>query len=250
MYRVTGPLCGEFTGHAGLRCCLWSAPWINGWKNNRETGDLRRHRGHFDVIVEGVGSKQTLCKLDIYIYTYIYMYMYITNSPDNQQLWGSETSISHKNCIYSNLNWFELMHKMLFDLLHHINIWQASVLLSCGSTNMIWMWYSISNSCLNYHDDVIKWNHFLRYWPFVRGIHRSPVNSPHKGQWRGALMFSLICLWINGWVNNGEAGDLRRYRGHYDVIVMSEFFFCHTHCCLLQILQSHAHTNEEQQEKK
>ena len=45
---------------------------------------------------------------------------------------------------------------------------------------------------LQYHDDVIKWKHFSRYWPFVRGIHRSPVNSPHKGQWRGALMFSLI----------------------------------------------------------
>ena len=91
------------------------------------------------------------------------------------------------------------------------------------------------------HDDVIKWNFwtyasnnlcflwlswwrhqmefFPRYWPFVRGIHRSPVNSPHKGQWRRAL-FSLICTWINGWVNNREAGDLRRHRTHYDVIVM------------------------------
>ena len=39
------------------------------------------------------------------------------------------------------------------------------------------------------HDDVIKWIHFPRYWPFVRRIHRSPVNSPHKGQWRGALIF-------------------------------------------------------------
>ena len=47
-----------------------------------------------------------------------------------------------------------------------------------------------------------------------------PVNSPHKGQWRGALMFSLICVWINGWVNNREAGDFRRHLGHYDVIVM------------------------------
>ena len=56
---------------------------------------------------------------------------------------------------------------------------------------------------------------------FLRGIHRSPVNSPHKGQWRGALMFSLICVWINCWVNNREAGVLRRYRVHYDVIVMS-----------------------------
>ena len=72
------------------------------------------------------------------------------------------------------------------------------------------------------HDDVIKWKHFPRDWPFVRGIHRSPVNSPHKGQWRGALMFSLICVWKNGWVNNREAGDWRRYHGHYDVTVILE----------------------------
>ena len=71
-----------------------------------------------------------------------------------------------------------------------------------------------------WHDDVIKWKHFPRYWPFVRGIPRSPVNSLHKGQWRGALMFSLICAWINFWVNNREAGNLRRYHAHYDVIVM------------------------------
>ena len=73
-----------------------------------------------------------------------------------------------------------------------------------------------------YHDDVIKWKHFPRYWPFVRGIHRSPVNSPHKGQWRGALIFSWICARINGWVNNCEAGDMRRHRAHYNVLVMWE----------------------------
>ena len=72
----------------------------------------------------------------------------------------------------------------------------------------------------NEHDDVIKWKHFPRYWPFVRGIHRSPVNSPHKGQWRGALMFSLIWAWIHGWVNNRGAGDLGRHRAHYDITVM------------------------------
>ena len=71
------------------------------------------------------------------------------------------------------------------------------------------------------HDDVIKWKHCPRYWPFVQGIHRSPVNSPQKGQWRGALMFSFICAWINGWVNNGEASDLRRHHAHYDVPVIS-----------------------------
>ena len=74
----------------------------------------------------------------------------------------------------------------------------------------------------NLYDDVIKWNHFPRYWPFVRGIHRSPVNSPHKGQWRGALTFSLICPWTNGCINSRDAGDFRRHRTHYDVTVMCE----------------------------
>ena len=74
------------------------------------------------------------------------------------------------------------------------------------------------------HDDIIKWKHFQRNWPFARGIHRSPVNSPHKGQWRGALMFTLICARINGWVNNCEAGDFRRNLAHYDVIVMRWYY--------------------------
>ena len=61
------------------------------------------------------------------------------------------------------------------------------------------------------HDDVINWKHFPRNWSFVRGI---------LGQWHGALMFSLIYVWINDWVKNSEAGDLRCYRAHYDVSVM------------------------------
>ena len=48
-----------------------------------------------------------------------------------------------------------------------------------------------------------------------------PGEFPHKGQWRGALMFSLIWARINGWVNNPEAGDLRRHPTHCDVIVMN-----------------------------
>ena len=97
------------------------------------------------------------------------------------------------------------------------------------------LWGNIKISCNFYnHDDVIQWKNFPHYWPFVRGIHRSPfiqvqikenikapchwplcreftghrwipwspVNSPHKGQWCGTLMFSLICAWITGWVNN------------------------------------------------
>ena len=71
-----------------------------------------------------------------------------------------------------------------------------------------------------HYDDVIKWKHFSCYWPFVRGIHRSPMNSPHKGQWRGALMFSLICARLNGWANHRDGGDLRRHRFHYDITAM------------------------------
>ena len=67
---------------------------------------------------------------------------------------------------------------------------------------------------------LLVWYPYLRYWHFVRGIHRSPVNSPHKGQWRGALMFSLICAWTNGWENNWDAGDLRRHRARCDVTIM------------------------------
>ena len=70
------------------------------------------------------------------------------------------------------------------------------------------------------HDGVIKWKDFPRDMPLVRRIHRSPVNCSHKSQWRRGLMFSLICAWIHGWVNNREASDLRRHCAHYDVIVM------------------------------
>ena len=80
--------------------------------------------------------------------------------------------------------------------------------------------YFISSSSAIVHDDGIKWKHFPRYWQFVRWIHRSPVNSPHKGQWRWDLMFSLICAWINSWINNREAGVFRCHHAHYDVAIM------------------------------
>ena len=82
-------------------------------------------------------------------------------------------------------------------------------------------WRRLVAKCVIVHwSHMMKWKHFPRYWPFVRGIHWSPVYFPHKGQWRGALVFSLICVWINGWVNNGDVGDLRRHHTHYDVTVM------------------------------
>ena len=98
------------------------------------------------------------------------------------------------------------------------------------------------------HDDAIKWKHFPGYWPFVRGIHRWPVNSPHKGQWRGALVFSLIYAWTNGWVNNWCAGDLRRYRAHCDVCLCVCFctYLCAwrwlTHLIILHYFGHHDNT--------
>ena len=69
------------------------------------------------------------------------------------------------------------------------------------------------------------WRHQMETFSALLALYAGnspvPVNSPHKGQWRGALMFSLIYVWINGWVNNREVGDLRRHRGHYDVIEMT-----------------------------
>ena len=108
----------------------------------------------------------------------------------------------------------------LFMLLPSDAMWCDN---SCSSCVQIMAWcqditwtyaesYQQWHSKKHLHDDVIKWKHFPRYWPFVRWIHQWPVNSLHKGQWRGALMFSLICICINGWVNNREAGDLRRHR--------------------------------------
>ena len=83
--------------------------------------------------------------------------------------------------------------------------------------------YQGADRCLKWpcsaHDDVIKWKHFPRYWPFGRGIHRwIPITKAR--QWHGALIFSMICAWTNDWVNNRDAGDLRSHRAHYDVIVM------------------------------
>ena len=67
--------------------------------------------------------------------------------------------------------------------------------------------------------DVIKCKHFLRYWPFVKEIHRSPVDSSHKGQWRRALICSLICAWTNRWANNRNVDEFRLNHTRYDVTV-------------------------------
>ena len=150
---------------------------------------------------------------------------------DNYGFMGMSLIIN-VNCTPSTARLFILnktYHMSYWVLVYWENM-STSVLMGQQFSDMLdsplWKWRSFKKSILNYHymidsqgihDGVIKWKHYPRNW-------NSPV---HKGQWRGALMFSLTCAWINDWVNNREAGDLRRYHAHYDVIVM---FRVEIHC--------------------
>ena len=106
--------------------------------------------------------------------------------------------------------------------MRHINVDVTSSL--CYVSYILKDWWSIGPSPW--------WRHqmetFSALLALCAGNSPVPVNSQHKGQWRGALMFSLICAWINEWVNNREAGDLRRHRGHDDVNVMIGLSFVAT----------------------
>ena len=152
--------------------------WTKGWVNNRDAGDLRRHRTQYDVTAMSSIAKMT------------------ANNPSYAAVL---TIVKSRQFIVYRV----------YD----------SVYLPCYLNTC---YCCVCNMLL--YDDVIKWKHVHRCWPFVRGIHWSAVNSPHKGQWRGTLMFSLMCAWTKGWVNNRDAGDLTHHCTHYDVTAMSLAF--------------------------
>ena len=77
---------------------------------------------------------------------------------------------------------------------------------------MLYMWIYIVGYLS--HCDVIKWKHFPRYWPFVRGIHLSPVDSPHKGPVTRTSDVPLLSVWTNGWTNSRLVGNSRRHDGN------------------------------------
>ena len=131
-------------------------------------------------------------------------------------------------------------HRDMWDAIN----WRVVLYQHSRRTPHFGTWLDIDHDCCCKHDDDIKWNHFSYYWPSMTGIHRSPVNSPHNGQCREALMFSLTFAWTNGWVNNRDAGDLRRHCVHYGVtvifveILISDLglaSLCATWCILIQI---------------
>ena len=73
-----------------------------------------------------------------------------------------------------------------------------------------------------YHYDATQWKRFLRHGPFVREIHRSPLDSPHKGPVTWTLMFPLMLAETNCWINHRVAGDSGRHDAHFDVIFMPD----------------------------
>ena len=102
IFRVTGPLCGEFTGQrwipltkdsdVELWCSFSSAPWINSWVNNREASDLRRHRAHHDVIV----INWVKVFFSIVLHDKIHLIVFMSNK---SYLFALNTSTFTHNCI-------------------------------------------------------------------------------------------------------------------------------------------------------
>ena len=117
--------------------------------------------------------------------------------------------------------------------LHYIDMWPVILIVNrplrrpvtTSSDLILCHFCGLCHTCW-WRDDVIKCKHFPRYWPFVRGIHWSPVNSLHKGQWHEVYIFLWSAHWINGWANNREAGDLRRHRARYHVICSIQMHKC------------------------
>ena len=147
-----------------------------------------------------------------------------------KQLWHENKKNSSIGQKFTNIWWqITFMSKNCLkwsSRFRFVNCWMLNgnqirpwPLLRYGSPIWLTKWCFIGKhdltfgTCLN--DDVIKWKHFPRYWSFVKGIHRSPVDLPHKDQWRGTLMLSSICAWTNGWTNIRGTGDLRRNLAHY-----------------------------------
>ena len=149
---------------------------------------------HYTIIVNFYCQNMYIYRCGIKMASFIYQYL----SCNFFLLFLSR----YCNIIFS-AHWFYLGYNTVMNI-------------SADGITAFILWY-----CHYYfHDDIITWKHFPHYWPFVREIHQSLVDSHHKGQWQEALVFSLICAWTNGWASNRDAGDLRCHHAHCDVTVM------------------------------
>ena len=177
IFRVTGHLCGEFTvnrwiphtkaSDAELWCFLWSAPkhWRRWWVETLSRS-LWRH----------CNGSQARCTW---------------HTSRGLGTWPG--ILIHFPISNSSVGWVGPSNMDMRQLSYNIIKRQSDrpAFFACTAAQL-----GRSHTHTLYdtnHDHAIKGKLFLRYWSFMWGIHRSPVNSPHKGQWRGALMFSLTC---------------------------------------------------------
>ena len=101
------------------------------------------------------------------------------------------------------IHWPPLESARRREIVHDSNVFFVVMkikLLSKRSSES-WRLYDVTLMLAFFHDDVMKWKHFPRYWSFVRGIHQSPVNSPHTKASNAELWCFLGCNWMKGWVN-------------------------------------------------
>ena len=129
------------------------------------------------------------------------------------------------NCIY-NENAFYLW--FIVNIFNNFNLstclWRAQEKICCThEKNCVCVFYHISITPINQPCDIMMTSsngNISALLAVCAG--NSPVTGEYPAKKPGTQIFrvSLICSWINDWVNNREAGDLRRHRAHYDVTVM------------------------------
>ena len=137
-------------------------------------------------------------------------------------IYGREDNDFNVLVMLAGLIW-NLMSKKVIKIKHSL-----TTMMSCHGNVFFSFFFFFALLAIyergNHRSLIAWWRHqmetFSALLTICAGNSPVPVNFPHKGQWRGALMFALICVWINAWVNNRKAGDLRRYCAHYDIIVM------------------------------
>ena len=179
--------------------------------------DLRRQRAHYDVTVMAKVfrnshhgwelSQRLVCIIYVVCADAVSHKMEHIGLANGLVSWGN---IHQQMCFASFFNdhitisWLiHVVRSSIFKLLN----WQRSKRMAQGQWSNIKLYVQT------------QWRHrmetFSALLAICEGIHRSPVDSPHTRQWRGALIFCLICDWTNGWANNRDTGD-------YDVTAMKQ----------------------------
>ena len=112
--------------------------------------------------------------------------------------------------------------KAIYQQWHRVIFYAYGTYL--GHLQKAWCGYNTAHITKFYEFEKSWWRHQMETFSALLTLcaGNSPVSCefPSQRSVTRSLDVSLICAWINAWVNNREAGDLRLHRGHYDVIVM------------------------------